>query len=117
MIVVVLSSCPPALRGDLTRWLLEISSGVYVGKVNARIREHLWSRITSSVQSGRAIMVFSTNNEQGLDFKVHRHQWEPVDFDGVALMRRPTAESKKPAFVKKGWSNASKYRMGRRRSS
>ena len=32
MIVVILSNCPPALRGDLTRWLLEISSGVYVGR-------------------------------------------------------------------------------------
>lgn len=115
MIVVVLSNCPPALRGDLTRWLLEISSGVYVGKVNARVRERLWERITSSVQSGRALMVYSTNTEQGLDFKVHRHQWETVDFDGVTLMRRPTAPSKQ-VTAKKGWSNASKYRMARRRS-
>ncbi|MBM7052130.1 MULTISPECIES: type I-E CRISPR-associated endoribonuclease Cas2e [unclassified Rothia (in: high G+C Gram-positive bacteria)] len=113
MIVVVVSNCPPALRGDLTRWLLEISSGVYVGKVSARVREHLWERIIASVQSGRALMVFSTNTEQGFDFKVHRHQWETVDFDGVTLMRRPTAESKKPAFVKKGWSNVSKYRRAR----
>ena len=116
MIVVVLSNCPPSLRGDLTRWLIEISSGVYVGKGSARIREHLWARITSSVQSGRALMVFSTNNEQGFDFKVHRHQWETVDFDGVTLMRRPTPESKKPALVKKGWSKVSKYRMGRHKA-
>lgn len=113
MIVVVLTNCPPALRGDLTRWLLEISAGVYVGKVSARIREHLWERIVSSVQSGRALMVFSTNKEQGLDFRVHRHQWEPADFDGVTLMRRPTAPSKQPP-VKKGWSTASKYRRARR---
>lgn len=41
MIVVVLSACPVGLRGDLTRWLLEISAGVFVGKVSARVREHL----------------------------------------------------------------------------
>ncbi len=116
MLVVVLSSCPPALRGDLTRWLLEISAGVYVGKVSARVREHLWERITSSVQTGRALMVFSTNNEQGLDFKVHRHQWQPVDFDGVSLMRRPSAAAQKKVQLKQGWSKASKYRRARRPS-
>ena len=31
MIVIVLSACPVSLRGDLTKWLLEINPGVGVG--------------------------------------------------------------------------------------
>jgi CRISPR-associated protein Cas2 len=33
-------------------------------------------------------MAYSTRNEQRLAFEVHGHDWTPVDFDGVTLMRR-----------------------------
>ena len=33
MIVVTLTDCPPRLRGDLSKWLLEINTGVYVGQI------------------------------------------------------------------------------------
>lgn len=45
MIVIVLTVSPPKLRGHLTRWLFEISPGVYVGKASARVRELLWQQI------------------------------------------------------------------------
>ena len=32
MVVVTLTDCPPKLRGDLTKWLMEINTGVYVGR-------------------------------------------------------------------------------------
>lgn len=31
MIVLTIANCPPKLRGDLSKWLLEINTGVYVG--------------------------------------------------------------------------------------
>lgn len=34
-------------------------------------------------------MVFSCSGEQKMDFRVHNTAWEPVDFDGIKLMRRP----------------------------
>jgi CRISPR-associated protein Cas2 len=37
MIVLILTDCPPALRGDLTKWLQEVNTNVYVGRVNARV--------------------------------------------------------------------------------
>ena len=94
MIVVVLSVTPERLRGELTRWLLEISNGVYTGHLPARVRIHLWERILEDVGHGRAIMVWSTKNEQRLQFLVHNHSWEVVDFDGLQLMRRSTPESR-----------------------
>lgn len=91
MIVVTLTDCPPKLRGDLSKWLMEINTGVYVGKLSARVREELWKRICENLLHGRATMVFSTNNEQGLDFYTYNTSWTQVDFDGIKLMRRPVA--------------------------
>ena len=87
MVVVSLTNCPPKLRGDLSKWLLEINTGVYVGQVSARVREALWKRICENVGSGQATMVFSTNNEQRFDFYVHNTLWRPADFNGIKLMK------------------------------
>ena len=91
MVIVTLTDCPPKLRGDMTRWLMEINTGVYVGKISARVREELWKRICDNIGSGRATMVFSAKNEQGFSFYVHNTSWEPVDFEGIRLMRRPAS--------------------------
>ncbi len=93
MLIISLSDCPPKVRGDLTKWLCEISTGVYVGKVSSRVRDELWDRITGAIKNGRATMVFTVNNEQGFDFRVHNTAWQPVDFDGIKLMKIPSASS------------------------
>lgn len=90
MVVITLSNCPPKLRGDLTKWLIEIDTGVFVGNLNARVRDAVWNRICENIKNGRASMAFSTNGEQKLDFRIHNTEWEPVDFDGVKLVRRNT---------------------------
>lgn len=117
MVVLVLTACPAGLRGHLTRWLLEISPGVFVGVGTARVRDLMWQRVCELAKDGRAIMVHSARGEQRLAFRVHRHDWSPVDVDGLMLMRRPPAGGAPAAReLRRGWSNASKYRMGRRRS-
>jgi CRISPR-associated protein Cas2 len=95
--VIVLSACPPGLRGQLTRWLLEIAPGVFVEHVPGRVRDLLWDRIIGLVGRGRALMVYSTDGEQRLAFKVHGHHWAPEDHDGIHLMRRPPTGRKTPA--------------------
>jgi CRISPR-associated protein Cas2 len=107
MTVIVLAACPVGLRGHLTRWLLEISPGVFVGRINSRVRSQVWNRVTEMVKTGRAIMVHNADNEQGLAFQVHAHDWVPVDFEGISLMLRPDTRTD-PAPT--GWSNASKRR-------
>ena len=39
-----MTNCPPKLRGDLSKWLCEINTGVYVGNVSSRVRDALWER-------------------------------------------------------------------------
>ncbi len=115
MVVLIVTACPVGLRGHLTRWLLEVSAGVFVGHVSARVRDHLWDRVVELAKDGRAIMIHSVRGEQRLAFKVHRHDWRPTDYDGVQLMLRPADPSSAPRQLRPGWSNASKYRMAARR--
>lgn len=118
MVVLVVTACPPGLRGHLTRWLLEISPGVFVGVLPTRVRLLLWERTQELVKDGRAIMIYPARNEQRLKYEVYRHHWQPADFDGLTLIRRPhTGEQLDgSAAPRKGWSKASRYRAARTRS-
>lgn len=115
MIVFSMTSCPPALRGDLTKWMQEIDVGVYVGKLSARVRDELWNRVQDNIKDGRAIMVYTTNNEQGLDFRVHNTAWIPVDLDGLKVMLRPAQPVRPSSKVpEKGFSKAATRRKVRK---
>ncbi|MDX3055995.1 type I-E CRISPR-associated endoribonuclease Cas2e [Streptomyces sp. NE06-03E] len=117
MTVIVLTNCPAGLRGFLTRWLLEISAGVFIGNPSARIRDLLWEEVQQYADQGRALLAHTTDNEQGFTFRTHDHAWHPVDHEGLTLIQRPNAESAASAgpTQKKGWSNAAKRRrFGRR---
>ena len=116
MVVLVLTACPSGLRGDLTRWLLEIAPGVYVGRISARVRERLWERVCSLVKGGRAIMVYPATNEQRLAFEVLQSDWKPVDCEGVELIQRPNG-LERPSLAgvpPRGWSNASKHHKAKK---
>ena len=89
MIIVCLTDVPPKLRGDLSKWLLEVNTGVFAGNVSKRVRELLWERICENIGGGRATMLFTAPGEQGFDFRVHNTSWKPADFDGLTFMRRP----------------------------
>jgi len=92
MMVLVLSRTPSRLRGVVTRWLLEVQEGVYVGNVSSAIRQRIWQRVLSDIGKGRALLVWPGTNEQGLEFVTHNHDWEIVDWDGLKLVRKPTTD-------------------------
>jgi CRISPR-associated protein Cas2 len=104
MIVLTLTNCPNALRGDLTRWLFEVDTNIYVGKQSARVREKIWERVVKASINGRAVMVYPVKNEQGFDFRVCGTTWEPIDLDGLKLMLRPHPD--------KALADAGKFKLG-----
>ncbi|MFJ7253125.1 type I-E CRISPR-associated endoribonuclease Cas2e [Streptomyces sp. NPDC098085] len=115
MTVIVLTNCPVGLRGFLTRWLLEISPGVFLGSPSARIRDVLWNEVRQYAGQGRALLAYQTKNEQGYTFETHDHAWHPTDHEGLTLIHRPNRNPpntpQKPADVpRQGWSKASKRR-------
>lgn len=118
MVVITMNNCPPKLRGDLTKWLFEIHTGVYVGRVSAKVREMLWSRVCQNIKDGQAVMVYSFANEQHLEFRTHNTEWKIRDFDGIKLMMRPKSPEQTEEVLPKGFSSASKRLIaGRRRRS
>jgi len=114
VIVLVLTACPEGLRGHLTRWLIEVSAGVYVGRASTRVRDELWDRTVEFVANGRALMIHSAPTEQGFAVRSHGHHWEPVDIDGITLMLRPHDGSAADDRGR-GWSAAAQRRRRRSR--
>ncbi|MEU1300721.1 type I-E CRISPR-associated endoribonuclease Cas2e [Streptomyces shenzhenensis] len=122
MTVIVLTNCPAGLRGFLTRWMLEISAGVFIGNPSARLRDILWDEVRHYAGQGRALLAHTTNNEQGFTFRTHDHTWHPTDHEGATLIHRPTsspptspavastAPPDNPQQPPTGWSKASKRR-------
>ena len=90
MLVMVLESVPTSLRGELTRWLVEPHTGVFVGHVNAMVRDRLWKKCCEKKRAGGVIQAWSTNNEQRFDIRVAGvTNRDVVDFEGIKLIRVP----------------------------
>lgn len=107
--VLVLTACPEGLRGYLTRWLIEVAPGVFIGSPTRRVQDLLWERTEEMIGRGKAVLVQSAPGEQRLAVRNHGHDWTPEDFDGVTLIRRPD-ESSAPAGRPPGWSAAARRR-------
>ncbi|MET8796628.1 type I-E CRISPR-associated endoribonuclease Cas2e [Nocardia sp. NPDC004568] len=90
MTVIVLIAVAPGLRGHLTRWMVEVNAGVFVGRPSRRVRERLWELLADRVRDGQAVMIEPANNEQGWAVRTAgRDRWRPTDFDGLLLSARP----------------------------
>lgn len=114
--VITVTNAPPSLRGDLTKWMQEIAVGVYIGNFNVKIREELWARVKESIGKGQATLSYGHRNELGYRFDTFNTERRSIDFDGIQLVQFPIAESNKEGEKTKGFSNASKFRRGRKHS-
>lgn len=89
MTVIVLIAAPEGLRGHLTRWLVEVSAGVFVGNPSARVRDRLWGLLSERIGDGQVVMVEPALNEQRWAVRTAgRDRWYPVDYDGLILSAR-----------------------------
>lgn len=88
MVVMILENVPVSLRGELTRWLIEPHPGVFVGDVNAMVRDRLWKKCCQARRSGGVVQIWTTNTEQGFEMRMHGNTGrEVVEFDGLQLIR------------------------------
>jgi CRISPR-associated protein Cas2 len=88
MVIMVLERVPESLRGELSRWMLEPKTGVFVGSISGMVREKLWQKACAAMRGGAGILVYSMNNEQGFEMR----PWgDPnrsvVDIDGLKLIQ------------------------------
>ncbi len=93
MLVMILKRVSPALRGELSRWLLEPQAGVFVGDVSAMVRDKLWDKCIGRRKGGAVLQIWTTNNEQGFRMRADGLLGrEIVERDGLQLIRIPHPE-------------------------
>jgi len=94
MVVMILEKVPTSLRGELTRWLIEPHPGVFVGHVNAMVRDRLWDKCCKAKRTGGIVQVWSTNTEQRFQMRAYGDtRREVVELDGLQLIRLPAGEA------------------------
>jgi CRISPR-associated protein Cas2 len=90
MIVMILENVPASLRGELSRWLLEVQVNVFVGSVSSLVRDKLWELACSKLRVGNCTIIYRANTEQGFHFRTFGPTKRTVeDFDGLQLARIP----------------------------
>ena len=94
MIVMILETVPARVRGELTRWLLEPRTGVFVGHVNAMVRERLWKKCCKARGAGGVVQIWSTNNEQRFKMRMHgRTRRKVIECEGLQLVCIPEKDN------------------------
>lgn len=88
MVVMIFERAPVGLRGELSRWLMEVRVGVFLGHVSAIVRDGLFEHCKTKLGDGGMLMVYPAQTEQG--FRVRT--WgtmsrEVVDAEGIYLVR------------------------------
>jgi CRISPR-associated protein Cas2 len=88
MLVLIIENVKPSLRGELSRWLFEIKTGVFAGKVSALVRDELWALIKEKLDRGSAVMIYPQRNEQGFTAQMLGNPSRSlVDIEGVLLIK------------------------------
>jgi CRISPR-associated protein Cas2 len=88
MVVMLMEKVPTSVRGELTRWLIELRAGVFVGNISALVRDKLWDMLCQKLRGGNALLLYSATTEQGFAIRTHGESGRVVrDFEGLSLMQ------------------------------
>ena len=89
MTILIARAVTPCVRGEISKWLIEVDAGVFVGSVSARVREKLWERLFLKLgEKGAAILIYSAQNEQGYEIRTEGLlDRTVVEFEGLSLIR------------------------------
>lgn len=93
MVVLIAENATTALRGELTRWMIEPHAGVFVGSISGMVRDKIWERVTKTVTNGGATMLYNSNTEQGFAIRTHgKTRRMVVDCEGLSLVCVPRSD-------------------------
>jgi CRISPR-associated protein Cas2 len=90
MVIVILERVTAGLRGELSRWMIEPRTGVFVGALSGLVRDKLWEKVCRNAGAGSALLLHSARTEQGFAVRTHGDaSRQPVDLEGLTLVRIP----------------------------
>lgn len=99
--IFITENVPTSLRGEITKWMLQLKPGVFIGTLSALVGEKLWKKIQEKQGEGGAIWVKATNNEQRFTLSIcGKTHWTIRDFDGLQLITHPHKKSIKRDDIK-----------------
>ncbi len=88
MTVLILESAPEKLRGELTRWMIEVKPGVFVGSVSGLVREKLWTKVCREIPVIPALLIHSASCEQGFRIEMNGEPHRKViNMEGLQLIK------------------------------
>lgn len=90
MIVLILERAPDSLRGELTRWLHEPRTNVFVGRVSALVRRKLWDKVKREIGLGAgALLAYNSDDEPGFRLETFGDTTRRViESDGLQLIQK-----------------------------
>ena len=101
MLVIVTEAVPDRLRGYLSRWLIQVRAGVFLGDYSQRVCEMLVDTIQENIETGNVVVAWTTNNESGFDFETFgQNRRIPTELDGMKLVSFLPIESSLTAIGK-----------------
>jgi CRISPR-associated protein Cas2 len=97
MLVMILEKAPASLRGELSRWLIEPHTGVFLGNLSARVRDELWAKACCKSWDGAVVQIWSdTTSPQGYRYRIFGTPARTLlDHEGIALVQMPPKEPRK----------------------
>ncbi|WKU03504.1 type I-E CRISPR-associated endoribonuclease Cas2e [Micromonospora sp. HUAS LYJ1] len=97
MVVLTTTAVPDHLRGALSRWMIEVTPGTFVGTLSAKVRDELWNAASAVVGDGAAVLIHPDNTEQGFTLRTAgQRRRRPIDFDGLTLVAMSPLEPQQP---------------------
>ena len=90
MVIMILERVSGRLRGELSRWLIEPHTGVFVGHVNAMVRDRIWENCCKESCEGGVIQIWNSNNEQHFQMRMWGFTKRRIkDFEGLQFVETP----------------------------
>jgi len=85
MVVMLMEKVPTSARGELTRWLLELRPGVFVGNISALVRDKLWDMLCQKLRGGNALLIYSATTEQSFAIRTHGESGRVIrEFEAIS---------------------------------
>ena len=86
MVLIDLLDAPETLEGKISRRLLEIRPGVYIGTLSKRSVEVVWKAVEDASPRA-ALLVYQARNEIGIAMRTFgEHRYQVADSDGLQLV-------------------------------
>ena len=88
MVLISMENVSESLRGECTRYMIEIKAGVFLGTISASVRDLLWEKVKDGCVEGGAVLAYSARTEQGFMLEMWGNPRRKVeDLDGIFLIK------------------------------